>query len=77
MWLFRRSHVPSQSEEEGVQVEQGWCVWRTESVAQGEDTEGGKVSVVQRAPELVGQLYNAVPFVPSLPALRSCLVSLP
>lgn len=77
MWLFRRSHVPSQSEEEGVQVEQGWCVRRTESVTQGEDTEGGKVSVVQRAPELVGQLYNAVPFVPSLPALHSCLVSLP
>lgn len=55
MQVSRRSNVPSQSEEEDVQVEWGWCVggWCLCSL-------GRKVSVVQWAQRLARQLQNVL-----------------
>lgn len=79
--MFRISCVPSQSEEEeeeeGVQVERGWCLEDGGSTAWEEYTEGEEGlcgSVSTKAGEAV--VRRSLSFVPSFPAPRSLLASL-
>lgn len=80
IWVFGRSRVPSRSEEEGVQVGQGWCVCVCKVVClqPGEKTMEGEKGLCDSVSTKAGEavVKHSLPSVHSSSALYSLLASL-